>query len=107
MSVAPLYQVALKKSGYEYELKYEENFIETSSKKRCRKRHVLWFNPPYSISVKTNVGAEFLKLIDKHFPKSNPLSKIINRQNVKVSYRTTANIKKIISSHNAKVMRKS
>jgi hypothetical protein len=56
--------------------------------------------------VKTNVGAEFLKLIDKHFPKSNPLSKVVNRNNTKVSYRTTSNLKKIISSHNVKVLRK-
>ena len=106
MSVAPLYQEALRKSGYEYELKYEENDAEPNSRKRCRKRNVLWFNPPYSISVKTNVGAEFLKLIDKHFPKSNPLSKVVNRNNTKVSYRTTSNLKKIISSHNVKVLRK-
>ena len=73
---------------------------------RCRKRNVLWFNPPWSSSVKTNVGAKFLKLIDKHFPKDNPLSKIINRKCTKVSYRTTSNIKKIISSHNKKVLKK-
>ena len=48
----------------------------------------------------------FLKLVDKHFPKSNNLSKVINRKNTKVSYRTTSNIKRIISSHNQKVLRK-
>ena len=58
------------------------------------------------MTVKTNVGAKFLKLIDKHFPKSNPLNKVINRSNTKVSYRTTSNIKKIISSQNSKVVRK-
>ena len=59
------------------------------------------------MSVKTNVGKFFLQLIDKHFPKTNPLSKIINRQKVKLSYRTTQNMKQIISSHNSKVLRKS
>ena len=32
----------------------------------------LWFNTPYSLSVKTNIGAQFLNLIDTHFPKANP-----------------------------------
>ena len=55
--------------------------------------------------METNVGANFLKLIDKHFPKSNPLSKIINRKTVKVSYRTTANMKNILAAKNKKLLR--
>ena len=101
-----LYQDALNKAGYEYKLKFNPEIATTKTNSRCRKRKILWFNPPYSTSVKTNVGAMFLKLVDKHFPKSNNLSKVINRKNTKVSYRTTSNIKKIISSHNKKVVRK-
>ena len=104
--VAKVYQDALKKAGYDYKLKFNPEIATTKNNQRCRKRHILWFNPPYSNSVKTNVGAMFLKLVDKHFPKSNPLNKVINRKNTKVSYRTTSNIKKIISSHNKKVLRK-
>ena len=66
---------------------------------------MLWFNPPYSQNVKTNVGAKFLKLISKHFPKSNPLSKIINRRKVKMSYKCTENMSKIISAHNSEIIR--
>jgi hypothetical protein len=29
---------------------------------------LIWFNPPYSKNVKTNVAKNFLQLIDKHFP---------------------------------------
>ena len=105
-SVAPLYQEALNKAGYNHILKYEHEVITTNKKARSRKRKILWFNPPYSSSVKTNVGAKFLKLIDKHFPKDNPLHKIINRKTTKISYRTTSNMKNIISSHNQKVIRK-
>ena len=105
-SVAPIYQEALNNAGYKYKLKYDPEITSKNTNKRSRKRKILWFNPPYSSSVKTNLGAKFLKLIDKHFPKSNPLSKIINRKNTKISYRTTSNIKKIISSHNQKVLRK-
>ena len=67
---------------------------------------MVWFNPPWAANVKTNVGGKFLKLINKHFPKQNPLSKVINRNTVKVSYRTTPNLKRIISAHNAKILRK-
>ena len=102
-SVAPIYQEALKNSGYNYELNFNPQTSSTANK-RSRKRNILWFNPPYSLSVKTNVGGRFLKLIDKHFPKCNPLSKVINRQTVKVSYRTTPNMKNVISTHNSKVI---
>ena len=106
-SVAPLYQDALNKAGYDFKLQFNPEIVTQNKKSRCRKRNILWFNPPYSSSVKTNVGAKFLKLIDKHFPKSNPINKVVNRKNTKVSYRTTSNIQKIISSHNQKVIRSS
>ena len=53
--------------------------------------------------MKTNIGAKFLRLVEKHFTPENPLSKIFNRNLVKVSYRTTPNMAKIISAHNAKI----
>ena len=55
--------------------------------------HILWFNPPSSKTVKTNVGQRFLKLIDKHFSSKNPLHKIFNWASVKVSYSCMPNIK--------------
>ena len=42
----------------------------------------------------------FLSLIDKNFPKSNPLHKIFNRNTLKLSYSCMGNIKTIISNHN-------
>ena len=107
MSVAPKYQEALDKAGYKYKLKYNPESATDKPKKQNRKRNILWFNPPYCSTVKTNVGGRFLKLINKHFPRSNPLHKVINRMNTKVSYRTTSNMKQIISSHNKKLLRKS
>ena len=47
----------------------------------------------------------FLRLIDKHFPKSNPLNKAINRNTVKMSYKCSENMAKIISSHNSKLLK--
>ena len=57
----------------------------------------------YSKSVQTNIERTFLNLIDKHFPKSNNLHKIFNRNTVKVSYSCTENMSQIIKKHNKEV----
>ena len=106
-SVAPLFQEAIKNAGYSDILKYEPNTVMSNRKKKSRKKPILWVNPPYSISVKTDVGKKFLKLIDKHFPKTNPLHKIVNRKTVKISYRNTPNMKNIVNSHNQKILKSS
>ena len=59
------YNKALEKSGFSEEFKYHKQ----GSVKCVRTRNVIWFNPPYSSHVKTNVGKIFMKLIVKHFPK--------------------------------------
>ena len=53
-SVIP-YQDELDKSGYKHKLEYKAN-INTASNKKQRKKKIIWFNPPYSKSVKTNIG---------------------------------------------------
>ena len=68
-----------------------------------RNRNIIWFNPPFNKDVSTNVAKKFLDLLDKLFPKSAKLHKIFNRNNVKVSYCCTENIKSILNSHNKKV----
>ena len=65
-------------------------------KQYCQ-RNILWFNPPYSQNVETKVGKSFIQLIDQHFPKSNPLHKIFNRNTVKLSYSCMSNVKKTLS----------
>ena len=57
-------------------------------------------NPPFSRNVTTNVAQRFLNLLDIHFPKSNKLHKIFNRNTVKVSYCCTENLSSIIKTHN-------
>ena len=42
--------------------------------------------------------------LDKHFPPSNKLHKIFNRNTVKVSYCCTQNVANIIKSHNKKLI---
>ena len=41
-----------------------------SSKSKRRKIKIIWFNPPFSKNVKTNIARNFLQLIDKHFPQN-------------------------------------
>ena len=96
------YQEALDASGYKHKLTYEEPTEATSRKKRTR--NILWFTPPYNQAVTTNLGACFLKLLEKHFPKGNPLHPILNRNTVKLSYSCTKNIKRTIQAHNTKLL---
>ena len=100
----PFYDTALRQAGYTEEIQFIEK-QRPSTKKKIRRRKVIWFNPPYSQNVKTNVAGKFLNLVDKHFSNSN-LRKYFNRQTVKVSYSTTANMEDIISGHNKTVINK-
>ena len=72
--------------------------------KHKRQRNIIWFNPPFSRNVSTNVAKKFLQLLDKHFPPSNSLHRIFNRNTVKVSYCCTQNLGNIIKSHNKKLI---
>ena len=67
---------------------------------RRKTQKIIWFNPPFSLNVKTNVAKMFLQLIDTHFPPANKLHKIFNRNTVKVSYNCTS---QLIKRHNKKV----
>ena len=96
-----IYKEALKKSGYKHEFKYQN---EMASRKKRKKKDLIYYNPPFNTLVKTNIGKQFLNLIDKHFKKQRKdnLNKIINRHTVKISYSCTNNMASIISSHNRK-----
>ena len=82
----PPYQDALNKSGYNFTLKFDPP-IANQNKKPQRQRKITWFNPPFSRNVRTNIGEQFLKLIDKNFPQNHPLRKVISRNTVKILYR--------------------
>ena len=56
------------------------------------------------IDVATNVAKTFLSLIDKHFPKNKKLSKIFNRNTIKVSYSCLPNVKQTISNNNHRLL---
>ena len=96
-NVIPEYQTALTQSGYNYQLSYTE---PKPAKHNKRKRKTLWFNPPYSKSVATNIGKQFFKILDSEFPPTHKLHKILNRNTVKLSYSCCANVDTIIKAQN-------
>ena len=106
LEAIPPYQAELEKCGYKEKLAWlEEDATHQNKRKRSRSKKVIWFNPPYSMNVNTNVGKEFLLLLDKHFPKNNPLSKFLNRNTVKMSYRCMPNMGRCLAKHNSKILR--
>ena len=96
------YENALRNSGHVPNLKYEQT---KEKKKRTRNRKIIWYNPPYNACVKTNIGKEFLKALDRNFPKKHPFNKYLNRSNIKISYSCTTNMASIIAGHNKKILR--
>ena len=96
------YETALRNSGYK-NVDFKYNLVHKNNNKRSRQRNIIWFNPPFSQAVSTNIAKQFLDLSDKHFPQNNQLHKIFNRNTVKVSYSCTPNVGSIIKSHNKKL----
>ena len=62
-------------------------------------------NPPFSLNVKTNVGAVFLQIVKECFHRNHKLYKICNRNTLKMSYRTTNNMSTFVSKHNRKILK--
>ena len=99
---------ALHNSGFNEELKYknkdskEQTWNEETGKRR---RMIIWFNPPFSLSVKTNIWKLLLKMLKKRVSKSNLVSKIFNKNTIKISYSCTRNTKLIILSHNKQILK--
>ena len=79
---------------------YYYYYYYTTTQTRNRKRNIIWYNPPFSKNVSTNIGQTFLNIIDDEFPAGHPLHKIFNRNTVKISYSCMPNIKQIIDGHN-------
>ena len=93
------YEDALKKSGFKVDFKYTKN----QQKPKNRSQNIIWFNPPFNKAVSTNIAKIFLRLINRHFPKSHRLHKIFNRNTVKVSYSCMQNMSKIYQGHKRKI----
>ena len=72
---APFYYNALNSCGFKDCIAFIQNIPKSNA--RSRKRNIIWFNPPYSLNVRTNVAKIFLNLIYKCFPKGHKLHKLL------------------------------
>ena len=102
----PTYAEALKKSGFTGNLTFTPKVTSTTTpnEEKKHKRKIIWFNPPYCMSVNSNIGKTFLSSLRKHFPKGSALNKIFNKSTVKVSYSCMGNIASVISAHNKNIL---
>ena len=91
------------KAGYNHKLTYQKHDQKNNNPQQP-KRQIIWFNPPYSKNITTEVGNFFLSSIDKHFPPHYKLHELFNRKDVKISYSCLPNIKSIINTYNRKII---
>ena len=94
------YENASRKSGFKSKLTYRDSTAPTNKKMISRKRKITWFNPPYNQNVSTNIAKIFLKLVDKHFPRTHRLQEIFNRNTKEVSYSYMSDAQQLIKKHN-------
>ena len=97
---------ALEDAGYTGKIAYDPVPTTGVQPKRKRRRRIIWFNPPYSKSVSTNIGKEFFKLLGLHFPKQHPFHRLFNDNTVKLSYSCMPNMDSIVKAYNMKIFRK-
>jgi hypothetical protein len=94
--------VALERAGHKEEISFQKPEVKL---RRNRPRKAIWFNPPYSMSVATNLTKMFTKIVDKSFPKNHDyLHKLFNNNNMRLSYSCTPNMSSIVSSHNKTIL---
>ena len=58
-----------KYSGFNEELEHKSKNSEEKTRneeERKRRMNIIWFNPPFSLSVKNNIGKLFFKMLKKH-----------------------------------------
>ena len=90
----------MKQAKHDCQIKYAKENQQTSKQKN-RKRNIIWYNPSFNNQVSRNIGKEFFKLLTKCFPNDN---KLFSKNNVKISYGCTKNMRQIIKAHNAEII---
>ena len=103
----PLYQKTLDDSSYNHWLTFTPHITQSSnSTRRNRHRNIIWYNPPFSKNVATNVRRTFLKILDEEFPENHVFHKIFNRNTVKINYSCMPNLKQKIDGNNKSLLHK-
>ena len=91
----------LKFSGFNENIQ----FASIPAPRRNCNRKIIWFNPPYSVNVKTNIGRIFLRFIYKHFRRHHKYRKLIIRSNIKISFSCMPNMASVIRNHNTSLLK--
>ena len=69
-----------------------------------RKRRCIWFNQIFCQAVKTNLCRKFISIFKNNLKNNSNFNKIINKNNIKLSYFCMANIKNTIKNHNSEII---
>ena len=82
-----LYNNALAESEFKHKMTFQQqkDISTVTNNTKNRKRKIIYFNPPYTLNISTNIGKKFFSLLGKHFPKTHQLHKLFSHNNVKVS----------------------
>ena len=96
------YKDNLRQSGCNKKVKCK--LTDTNHQKHSKhKRKIIWFNPPFSKNISTDIRKSLLGLLDLHFPKNHIYNSIFNRNKIKVSYNFMQNIKSNQLSYKQKI----
>ena len=73
------YNDALKRCEFQEKLVFvpEVPSDPPVNQRRKRKHKIIWFNPPYSKNVRTNIGKVFSNLLHKNFPSIHLFQKFL------------------------------
>ena len=82
------------------DLNYKDATTPTNKSNDQKKRKIIWFSFPYNQNVSINIANISFKLVNKHFPRSRRLHKIVNRNTIKTSYSCMSNVHQLIKKHN-------
>ena len=82
-----LFNNTMVQSGFEHKITFQkqQKTSTVANNTKNRKRNIIWFNPPFSLNVSTNISKKFFSLLSKHFSKTHQLHKLFNHNNVKVT----------------------
>ena len=98
-----VFQDALENAGYRHTLKWKEE-DSIRPRRKLRKKEVCFYNPPYSKSIKTNIGQRFIGLVKKWFSNNPTMKSKFSTSTLKVSYSNCPNISQVINKNNNKVL---
>ena len=91
---AASYQSVPHISGYNHTLFFSSQSARPSYSRKNRPRIVIWYNPPFSRNVATNVGRTFFKILDDEFPTYHILHKIF-----KVAYYSFIRVQEVYTTN--------